>query len=159
MLLGACAGTHKKNEDLGFSGKYMCSKSKRKKPGKKEFKESFDKFEQSVEVKNINGLDILVAAYPKMKVYPASKMIWILDNKWNFSRLKFSATEEVMKYKASLDSKGVINWESKIPAHKNQKGEPVPASVNSGKWWIDPVTGNKKSQTNYVEGVLECKRL
>ena len=159
LILGACANAPKKNEGFGFTGKYLCSKLKMKKPGEKEFKENFGEFEQSVEVKNVNGLDVLVAAYPKMKDYPASKMVWIIDNKWNFSRLKFSKNEKVMKYKASLNSKGVINWESKIPAYTNQNGESIPASVNSGKWWIDPETGNKKSQANYVKGVVDCKRL
>ncbi len=159
FLVGACVSNSDVESNERFSGQFLCPPSEMKKPGENGYTEEFAEFIQKIEVKKINGIDILVSSYPKRKDYPAVKMIWIMDGDWHFSKVNNASTEKVMKYKASVDSDGVIHWESQVPAYNNEQGVSFPETANSGKWWIDSRTGNKKSQANFVKGTMECRRL
>lgn len=155
-----CETTPKyKNWKVLMSGTFDCPATQGNKAGKKGYKDSHPAFQQIIDHKVVNGVDVIIADYQNDERKPYDKMIVIADGEWHHATMLSNKKPIPYMLKATVSEKGELKWWSKIPANVDKDGKKWPASENQGRWWIDPTTGNKKSEANFLKGVVTCKRV
>lgn len=164
LLFGNFGCSTVKNQSF-FDGTYDCEGYVAESQSR--HKVTLPPFLQSIEHKQVNGIDLLVVrrsdAKANEKTYasqPSDAQIYILDNEWRF--FTFQASGELLagKKKASFVSpdKNKITWMSEVPEYTTNAGKKIKPAKYSGSMWIDAKTGNKKSQASFVDKTLTCKR-
>lgn len=161
LLGAACSHSSKvsSSDKVFFSGRYACPEVFGKKNSEDLFKEVLAPFEQIIDHRVVNDKDVLVVDYQNPKEAPYDKMVWVADDVWRFSAKKAQNGVIAIQYKAVVSNDGRLQWWSKVPAHVDQDGTQREAIENSGTWWIEPISGDKKSESNFVKGTLTCKRV
>lgn len=166
VALVSCSTTQKALtvEDSNFSGTYECDGYVAKAQNESV---TVEPFLQTIEHKKVNGLDFIVVkrsdSAKNIKLFnsnPGNAEIYVADGNWRFTT--FSANGELLSAKKmtkfSEDGTNTLIWKAEVPAYTTNGGKKLKAANYGGKMWIDPISGDKMSQADFVDKPVACKR-
>ena len=158
FLFSGCK-TLKTNNSSGFSGKFSC-------PGYKGEDNEWKGYEEIVERKVVNGVDIIVTDIKtdvlKGSVFdkagPYTKNVSIIDGMWRYFPFYRNKTLYPVKVKYEKLSDNKLTWEAEYPDYIDNKGIKRPARNGKGTFRIDQ-NGDQVFTGSHYTGQIKCKRI